>query len=211
MVVYEVDVRTSKRRHPLSFLSVLVDRLMQIDARSLPDGEVLETDVVIVGAGLAGITLAREFIGLNFNVCLLESGGLQPDKETQSLYYGQNIGHPYYPLDSARARFFGGSSHYWHCPMGKQRLGVRLHALDAIDFEKRDWVPRSGWPFPKTHLDAYYERANRVFRIDNGSNDADTWRILLRLLVCLLIPKRLKQPSFISDSARFFTTTIARR
>lgn len=148
---------------------------MQIDARSLPDGEVLETDVVIVGAGLAGITLAREFIGLNFNVCLLESGGLQPDKETQSLYYGQNIGHPYYPLDSARARFFGGSSHYWHCPMGKQRLGVRLHALDAIDFEKRDWVPRSGWPFPKSHLDAYYERANRVFRIDNGSNDADTW------------------------------------
>ena len=148
---------------------------MLIDARSLPDGEVLETDVVIAGAGLAGITLAREFIGLNFKVCLIESGGLEPDKETQSLYYGQNIGHPYYPLDSARARFFGGTSHYWHCPMGNHRLGVRLRALDAIDFEKRDWVPRSGWPFLKSHLDPYYERANRVFQIDNGSNDAGTW------------------------------------
>jgi choline dehydrogenase-like flavoprotein len=150
---------------------------MLIDARSLPEGEVFDTDVAIAGAGLAGISLAREFNNLSFKLCLIESGGLQPDKQTQSLYHGENVGHPYYELDSARARFFGGSSHYWHCAMGRQRLGVRLHALDAIDFEKREWVNRSGWPFPKSHLDPYYQRANRLFAIDNGSNEASAWEI----------------------------------
>jgi cation diffusion facilitator CzcD-associated flavoprotein CzcO len=36
---------------------------MIIDARSVPGGTVLETVVCIIGAGAAGITLAREFIG----------------------------------------------------------------------------------------------------------------------------------------------------
>ncbi len=148
---------------------------MLIDTRSISDGETIDTDVVIVGAGLAGISLAREFIGRNFNVCLLESGGLQPDKKTQSLYYGENTGHPYYPLDTARARFFGGSSHYWHCSMGNQQMGVRLRAMDAVDFEKRDWVPHSGWPFSKSHLDSYLRRAHDVCHIGKYSYAAEDW------------------------------------
>ncbi len=149
---------------------------MLIDTRSLPDGEIIETDVVIVGAGLAGISLAREFIGKKFNVCLLESGGLQPDKKTQSLYYGENIGRPYFDLDTARGRYFGGSSHYWLCPMGNQRTGVRLRAMDAFDFEKKDWVPNSGWPFPKSHLDPYYEKAHKICRIGKYSYTAEDWQ-----------------------------------
>jgi choline dehydrogenase-like flavoprotein len=177
---------------------------MLIDARSVPEGELIDTDVVIAGAGLAGITLARELIGLDISVCLLESGGLQPDKATQSLYYGQNIGHPYYPLDTARARFFGGSSHYWHCPMGRQRLGVRLRALDPIDFEKRDWVPGSGWPFPKSHLDPYYERANRVFQIDNGSNAVGTWENPVTAPRLPLDPDRVATTVFHFGQRKFF-------
>ncbi|BAZ20795.1 GMC oxidoreductase [Kalymmatonema gypsitolerans NIES-4073] len=34
---------------------------MLIDARTLPTGETIETEVCIVGAAPAGITLAREF------------------------------------------------------------------------------------------------------------------------------------------------------
>ena len=149
---------------------------MLIDTRSIPDGEIIDTDVVIVGAGLAGISLAREFIDKNFNVCLVESGGLEPDKTTQSLYHGENIGHPYFPLDTARARYFGGSSHYWLCPMGEMRTGVRLRGMDAIDFEKKDWVPHSGWPFPKSHLDPYYRRAHDVCHIGKYSYAAEDWQ-----------------------------------
>ena len=44
---------------------------MFVDARSVPPGTVFETEVCIVGAGAAGITLAREFINSGFRVALL--------------------------------------------------------------------------------------------------------------------------------------------
>jgi len=53
---------------------------MTVDARSLPENATIETDVCIIGAGVAGLTLAREFIGSGFRVCLLECGGPGPDR-----------------------------------------------------------------------------------------------------------------------------------
>lgn len=148
---------------------------MIVDARSVPEDETIETDVCIVGAGVAGITLAREFIGQEFRICLLESGGLGPDRATQSLYWGENVGHPYYPLDMHGARCFGGTSHRWHAEIGINRLGVRLRPLDEIDFEERDWVPYSGWPFDKAHLDPFYERAQSICQIGPYTYDVEDW------------------------------------
>jgi choline dehydrogenase-like flavoprotein len=146
-----------------------------IDARSLPENKTVETDVCIVGAGVAGITLARECIGEAFRVCLLESGGLEPDKITQSLYWGENVGHPYYPLDTSRARFFGGTSHYWKLAIGANQLGVRLRDMDKIDFEERDWIPYSGWPFDKAHLVPFYERAQSICKIGPFTYNVEDW------------------------------------
>ena len=39
--------------------------------------------------------------------------------------------------------------------------------FDDIDFEKRDWVPYSGWPFGKETLMPYYERANSICGISD--------------------------------------------
>ncbi|MGI9305487.1 MAG: FAD-dependent oxidoreductase [Gammaproteobacteria bacterium] len=135
---------------------------MIIDARSLPNNEKISTDVCIIGAGVAGISLARELIGQPYEVALLESGGFEGDKQTQALYDGENIGLPYYPLDSARSRQFGGSPNRWVMEIGNNRLGARLRPMDAIDFEQRDWVPHSGWPFDKAHLDSFYLRAQEI-------------------------------------------------
>src|SRR6202034_3232940 len=68
---------------------------MFIDARAVPTGTVIETEVCIVGAGAAGITRAREFVDASFRVILLESGGAKPDPATQELYDGSDIGRPY--------------------------------------------------------------------------------------------------------------------
>ena len=46
-----------------------------IDARTLLPEKSIETDICIVGAGVAGISLAREFIKAKNRVCILESGG----------------------------------------------------------------------------------------------------------------------------------------
>ena len=56
---------------------------MIIEARNIDPNASLDSDVCIVGGGTAGITLAREFIGQQFRVCLLESGGALPEPETR--------------------------------------------------------------------------------------------------------------------------------
>lgn len=126
---------------------------MLIDARGIPTGTVLEADVAIVGAGAAGISLALELSGRGFAVCLLESGGTEPDWEIQSLYSGRSVGLPHCALDVCQLRYLGGNTNAW---------GGWCRPLEAIDFEVRPWVEASGWPFPITELTPYYRRAHEV-------------------------------------------------
>ena len=148
---------------------------MIVDAREIAGDSTVDTDVCIVGGGTAGITLAREWIGRNFRVCLLESGGTEPDSQTQELASGDNIGYPYFPLDTARGRLLGGSSHLWHVPIGGERIGARIRPLDPIDFEERDWVPNSGWPFDKAHLDPFYRRAQAICQVEPETFEPEEW------------------------------------
>jgi len=136
-----------------------------IDARTLPENKIIKTDVCIIGAGPAGITLAHEFIGQPFRVCLLESGGLELDEKTQSLSEGENVGLSYFPLETTRFRYFGGT-------LGKEAW---CWQLDEIDFETRDWIPYSGWPFSKSHLDPFYERAQSILRLRHIAHDVEAW------------------------------------
>ena len=79
---------------------------MFFDSRSLPTGTLIETEVCIIGAGAAGITLAREFASSEFRVALLESGGMDYEPETQALYEGESVGQPFEDLTASRLRFF---------------------------------------------------------------------------------------------------------
>jgi choline dehydrogenase-like flavoprotein len=45
----------------------------------------ITADVCIIGAGAAGITLAREFLGTHFRVVVVESGGLDNEALVQKL------------------------------------------------------------------------------------------------------------------------------
>ena len=58
---------------------------MFVDARTLPEDTVIDSEVCIIGTGPAGTTLAHELRSQNFRVCLLESGGTELDEATQSL------------------------------------------------------------------------------------------------------------------------------
>lgn len=140
---------------------------MFADARRLEDGTRTEADIAIVGAGPAGITIARAFAGSRFRVSLLESGGLDFDAGVQDLYAGENAGIEY-PLAGSRLRYFGGSSNHW---------GGYCRPLDPIDFEAREWVPHSGWPFGREALDAYYEKASEAAEVAPGRYEAGGyWR-----------------------------------
>ncbi|GAB4372003.1 MAG: GMC family oxidoreductase [Elainellaceae cyanobacterium] len=150
---------------------------MLIDARRISAHETLETEVCIIGAGPAGIALARELMGQNFRVCLLETGGFEPDAEIQNLAAGEGdtIGDFYPGAIYMRTRQYGGTANQWSIDMGNQRPGVRYVTLDPIDFEKRDWVPYSGWPITKADLDPYYERAHTVCQTGPYDYDVASW------------------------------------
>lgn len=110
----------------------------------------LETDICIIGGGVAGQTLAIQLSRYKLKTLILESGEHDFRKDIQTLAEGDNIGEDYYALDTARLRLFGGTAAIW---------GGRCAELDPIDFEKRDYIPHSGWPFPKSELDPFYDQA----------------------------------------------------
>ena len=144
---------------------------MFIDGRTLAAGTQLSADVCIIGMGPAGITLAR---ALNpggakaHNVVCLESGGLEPDPGTQALAKGDVTGLPYYPLESTRLRYFGGSSGHW---------GGYCRQFEPIDLEARSWVPHSGWPMTHQQLAGYYPAAQQICEISDCDYDPASWQL----------------------------------
>jgi choline dehydrogenase-like flavoprotein len=140
---------------------------MIVDANELQDHATLQADVVIIGSGAAGFSLALDLIDSPLRVLMVESGGLEYDRNTQALYRGRITGLRYEPLDLCRVRIFGGST-------DKRGWAGWSKVFSDIDFVERDWVALSGWPFRKSELDPYYTRAlGNVYLPPNFEQRAD--------------------------------------
>lgn len=140
---------------------------MHIDARDLDNSTIIKGDICIVGAGVAGISIALQFINTSFKVILLEGGGFEYDDKVQKLYDGQITGQKYYPMMSSRLHYFGGTSGHW---------GGLCSPLDDIDFSKRDWIPDSGWPISKIDLDSFYKKATQILDLPSDDFNIDYWK-----------------------------------
>ncbi len=139
---------------------------MILSAQDLADGEILQADICVVGAGAAGIAMALELIESKFEVLVLESGGFDFDAQTQALYEGSVADERLHSLPVRfRQRQFGGSTTIW---------GGRCMPFDAIDFEQRDYVPHSGWPITLTDLAPFYPKANRICEAGEFAYSAST-------------------------------------
>ncbi len=139
---------------------------MFIDTRQVSDGKALIVTVCIIGGGVAGLTLARELEKAGVDTCVLESGGFDADDATRDLYRGETPGSDYQFADGCRSRFLGGSSNCW---------GGWSRPLDRWDFERRDWIPHSGWPLSLDELTPYYDRAHEVLRLGPVNFDPQFW------------------------------------
>ncbi|MFA7317973.1 MAG: GMC family oxidoreductase [Sulfuricella sp.] len=143
---------------------------MFIDARSLSLNNEIHSDVCIVGAGAAGITIALQLENPKLSVTSIESGDLAIDSATQDLYNGLNEGRDY-SLLSTRLRYFGGSTNHW---------GGYCRPLDDIDFKLRPWVPLSGWPISRKSLDPWYAMAQDMLDLGPYNYDVRYWKGLAK-------------------------------
>lgn len=146
---------------------------MFVDARQLTAESIIETGICIIGAGAAGITLAHEIAARRLDACVVESGAVDLQAATQSLYEAESVGLPYFPLDANRQRSFGGTTNLW---------AGWCRPLDGLDIESRSWVPLSGWPISSRELLPYYRRAHLLCELPSSEYGPTDWEQRLETL-----------------------------
>lgn len=127
-----------------------------------------DSDVCIVGAGPAGLSIARGLADKGIQVTVVESGDTDRARNAQELSSGAIVGYPYHQLDKAHFSGIGGSAQLW---TGSNKF----RPLDGIDFEERPGVPNSGWPFGLGHLAPYYGRAQSILPLGPFDYSAESW------------------------------------
>ncbi|NJR65907.1 MAG: GMC family oxidoreductase [Leptolyngbyaceae cyanobacterium CRU_2_3] len=158
------------------------------DLRQFNDNLLIETDLCIVGSGPAGLSIAKEFVGTNVQVWIVESGGLEEEPDTQALYNIESIGVPrVMQQEIIRSRIFGGSSHVWT---------GRCAPFDPLDFQSRPWIPNSGWPIDREQLDPYLERAGINLGLGPHCYDQRLWELFKVSRPEPLLDENLLKPAF---------------
>lgn len=155
-----------------------------------PADHAFEADVVIVGAGAAGLTVAQELVGTKREILVLESGLANQDSAHSSLNRVRASGVSWSQAEiDRRNRFHGMSGTLWS--HDDQPYGLRCRGLggstltwagkcgtfDAFDFQPRPWVPNSGWPISREDLRPHIERATRILNLGEDLNSSGSRRV----------------------------------
>lgn len=142
------------------------------DANDLIRSAALRADVVVVGGGPAGLTVALDLAAAGADVLVLESGDRTTTPEARDLDLGELAGTPLrfggndMTTADVRIRALGGASGHW--------AGM-CRPLDEIDLSTRPWIPGSGWPIDRADLDPWYRRAEATLELGDTGWDPAVW------------------------------------
>jgi choline dehydrogenase-like flavoprotein len=135
-----------------------------ISAGDLPDGVTMSSDLAVVGAGPAGITIALEVAKKGLDVILVESGYEKFDRDVQQLAEAAEWNMSLHaPMSLSVRRQLGGTSTIW---------GGRCVPYDRVDLERRDHITKVGWAVTYDGLTGYYQRACEWLRCGRAAFDA---------------------------------------
>ncbi|MEZ5372750.1 MAG: GMC family oxidoreductase [Microthrixaceae bacterium] len=141
---------------------------MERDGRSLEDGATISGDVVVVGAGPAGLAVAWSLAEQGTKVIVLEGGGLQPDAESSALHEGEIVGGVLpttagdrTSLTEITAAGFGGTTQLW---------AGHIQPLAERDLEPQPFHDVGGWPIGYDELKRWYDPASRFLHFGAGSS-----------------------------------------
>ena len=147
---------------------------MEVDGKTLGSGAVLETDVCVIGAGPAGLVVARTLAERGRDVLVLESGARESEEAIQALNDGAVVGDAYAGLRETRHRALGGTTRLWNTPVGSE-AGAKYAPLSPIDFEPRPSVDHSGWPITVADVAPWYVRAQEICGLGPFEYDGSAW------------------------------------
>ncbi|MGI4824434.1 MAG: GMC oxidoreductase [Janthinobacterium lividum] len=137
---------------------------MIVTKNTFQAGQLVTTDLCIIGSGPAAISLALNLDASPLKVIMLTGGGWTETIASQDLYRGAvSPAGSHEPLEENRRRQFGGTSAAW---------GGRCIPFEPLDFKARSWVPDSGWPLSYEDLLPYYYQAAELCQIGSFEFDA---------------------------------------
>lgn len=121
-----------------------------------------EIDVIVIGSGPAGLSLADKLSANGATVAVLESGGYKRDSQHQSLADVSKINPPPFDVSLASQRIVGGTSLFWggYCPR----------------YQPNDFVTKSkygygvDWPIAYEELEHYYCEAEEWLQVGTAKN-----------------------------------------
>jgi choline dehydrogenase-like flavoprotein/nucleoside-diphosphate-sugar epimerase len=162
-----------------------------IDFEGLGDTDALPgpSDLVIVGGGAAGLTLARALSGQGLTIVVVESGALEEDPEHEALNAVDVSGALLDPaLQESRRAWHGPQMRFWTAE--GQTFGVRCRVLGGstaawagkvapfsrADYQQRPWIAGSGWPFDAETLAPYMTRAAKSLDLGPLVHDRAFWK-----------------------------------
>ena len=124
---------------------------MIICGNDIVHGAWLQADLVVVGAGPAGIVSALEAARRGVDVLLIETGNRKqsPDYQRLSVAHRQDP-EVHAPVELTISRQLGGTSSIW---------GGRCVPYDQVDFVERDIAPDSAWPVTYQDVQCYFDDA----------------------------------------------------
>jgi choline dehydrogenase-like flavoprotein len=137
---------------------VLVD-LEEVEAQP----ESIRAQVCIIGAGVAGHSLAQRLVTAGIDVALLEAGGRFHEERSQSIYNARMARLKHSGTHEGRFRLLGGSSTRW---------GGQLLPYTAEILQPPSSLPSHGWPLTIDEVALFYPDAERLLGADDLPFDA---------------------------------------
>lgn len=121
-------------------------------------------DLLLVGAGVAGLVIADRFRGAGYTVDILESGGINYEQASQDLNVAEMAGKYHAGTKDGRFRMYGGSTSRW---------GAQLLTMMPSDFESKAHIPGTGWPLSSSDLTPYLHASELLLGVDHFSYCSD--------------------------------------
>jgi len=123
-----------------------------------------ETDVLILGAGIAGLVLASRLRSKDIRVTVLESGGREQAADIHPLNRAVQLGDAYSGAARGRFRCLGGTSTRW---------GGALIPFVESDLAARPYLGLEGFPIGVDAVRPYLAEVERLFQVDGGSYEEE--------------------------------------